>query len=297
MAIRTNGNGQLVRTPKAQAATATQQQGGIFGMLDRIKPELERVLPKHLTADRMARIALTALRTNAKLASCDPMSFAASMLNASALGLEPNTPLGLAYLIPYNGQCTLQIGYQGLMELARRSGFVASISATAVYEGDEFSFTRGTSPGVHHVPNLNSPSYGEDQAITYVYCVVHLKEIGTLPIFEVLTRKQVEQRRARGQGGPAWRTDWGAMALKTAVRNALKWCPKSGEVARAFAVEEYQERGSTYAPELMAGELQIGQVGGSFTDDGEIIDEDVAPPKSEPAATAERVREPGEDDE
>ena len=263
-------------------------------MLERIKPELERVLPKHLTADRMARIALTALRTNEKLANCDPLSFAAAMLNASALGLEPNTPLGLAYLVPYKGQCTLQIGYQGMLELARRSGLVASIHATAVYEDDEFSFTRGTSPSIHHIPNLDSPRYGEDAAITHVYCVVHLKEGGSMPIFEALTRKQVEQRRARGQGGPAWRTDWGAMALKTAVRAVFRWCPKSGEMARAIAVEESHERGTAYAPELAASAFQIGATSATITDDGEIVESFV---DEETASDEAPMREPGEDEE
>lgn len=64
-------------------------------------PEIQRALPKHMDADRIARIALTAVRTTPKLLDCDQFSFLAALMQSAQLGLELNTGLGQAYLIPY----------------------------------------------------------------------------------------------------------------------------------------------------------------------------------------------------
>src|SRR5690349_20981980 len=85
--------------------------------------EITNALTKHQNADRMIRIVLTALRTTPDLALCSDTSFMACVLQSSQLGLEVNTPLGHAYLIPRRNskagivECTLLVGYQGMIEL------------------------------------------------------------------------------------------------------------------------------------------------------------------------------------
>src|SRR5699024_11603990 len=70
-----------------------------------------------------------------------PICFLAALMNAAQLGLEPNTPLGQAYLIPYNNkgvlECQFQIGYKGLIELGYRNPLMQTIQAQAVYERSE----------------------------------------------------------------------------------------------------------------------------------------------------------------
>ena len=63
-------------------------------------------------AERFARICLTAVRNNQKLMGCTQESFAAALMTCAQLNLEPNTPQGLAYLIPYGKECQFQIGYK-----------------------------------------------------------------------------------------------------------------------------------------------------------------------------------------
>jgi len=221
-----------------QLARPTPEQN-LVGMLNKMTPELARALPKHVNPERMARIALTALRTNAKLGLCSPGSFLGSVLSAAQLGLEVNTPLGHAYLIPYKNECTLLIGYQGMMELARRSGVISTIYAYDVREGDDFNYALGLHPTVHHVPS-DDPAR-ESRPMTYVYAVAKLKD--GEPIFTVLSRAQVDKARSRsmsGSSGP-WVSDYVAMALKTAVRRLYKWLPKSAEMATAAAIDEAPE--------------------------------------------------------
>lgn len=72
--------------------------------------EIEKALPSVMTPERFTRIMTSAVSNNPKLAQCDAMSFISAMMTAAQLGLEPNTPLGQAYLIPYGKQCQFQLG-------------------------------------------------------------------------------------------------------------------------------------------------------------------------------------------
>ena len=79
------------------------------------------------------------------------MSFIAALMNAAQLGLEPNTPLGQAYLIPYKNkgilECQFQIGYKGMIDLAYRTGQVQMIQAQIVREHDFFEYQYGSQTG------------------------------------------------------------------------------------------------------------------------------------------------------
>jgi recombination protein RecT len=238
----TDARGQIVpRKPQQQLAPADQ----LAGLVMRMGPELGRALPKHVNAERMARIVLTALRMNPDLGRCSQQSFLGSVLTAAQLGLEVNTPLGHAYLIPYKGVCTLIVGYQGMIELARRSGHITNLYAYAVRAGDKFSFRYGLNRNLEHEP---SEEVGrEKQPITHVYAVARQK-VGD-PDFVVLTKAEVDARRARSasrNNGP-WVTDEEAMTLKTSVRALFKWLPKSTELQRALAVDEADDAGKQVA--------------------------------------------------
>jgi recombination protein RecT len=221
---RTNGNGG------GQGADLA-----VF-LMKELGPQIKVALPKHLDPDRMARVALTALRTVPKLAQCDRYSFAACILQAAQLGLEVCTPLGHAYLIPRKNQCTLLIGYRGMLDLARRSGQVSSLYAHTVHEGDAFSYRLGLDPTLDHVPNVDVEQ--NEKTMTFVYAVAKLRTGEHDRQFVVLSKRQVNERKARGAGGNAWSTDYLAMAKKTAVRALFTWLPSSPEMAIAAAIDE-----------------------------------------------------------
>lgn len=209
-------------------------------MLETLQNEIRRALPTHLNPDRMARIALTCFRTTPKLALCEPASVFAAVLQASQLGLEPGL-LGQCYLIPYKDQCTLQIGYQGLVDLARRSGRIVSLSAHCVYTNDRFELSYGLTERLEHTPALDGPR-GD---FRLAYAVAHLKDGGT--VVEVMTREEIERIRDRSQNVQSakrfgkqtpWDTDFGEMARKTVLRRITKFLPKSVELATAIALDE-----------------------------------------------------------
>lgn len=268
---------------------AIQKPGNdLMSMLARLKPEIERALPRHVSPDRMARVILTALRTTRNLEACSQASFLGSVMSAAQLGLEPNTPLGHAYLIPRKNKrggydCTLMLGYQGMMDIALRSGAVTSVFAHAVKEGDVFEYELGLEPKLKHIPSDRKDR--ERLPISHVYAVARVRDAE--PVFSVLTKAQVDARRNRSaasKDGP-WVTDYEAMARKTAVRALFPWVPKSVEMARALALDEGAEvgraQGLAYDPDVVAV-LQSG--GLEVETEGEEAEE------QEPARTAAQAK-------
>lgn len=287
MSVQTEQNGKIVPRNGGNKAPPTLQ-----AMLQQMGPEIARALPRHVNPDRMSRIALTALRTTPKLAQCTPESFLGCIIQAAQLGLEVNTPLGHAYLLPFEDRrnnrviCQLIIGYQGAIDLARRSGLVKAIYAFPVYKGDEFSWTLGLDPTIKHTPGQVEH---RDADLTHVYAVAKLE--GGEPIFTVLTRSEVEKyrKRSRASSNGPWVTDYEAMALKTAIRRLYRWLPKSAEMAQAAALDEAPERGQhqlgAASEEVMSlltsqGLNPAAEIAATsepvVTEDGEVLDQPAA---------------------
>lgn len=186
----------------------------IFDLVEKQKPALARALPRHLDADRLTRIIVTEVRRNPKLLQCDPQSLLGACMQAAQLGLEPG-PLGLAYLVPYWNNKTrsydiqFQLGYRGMLELARRSGQIRSIVAREVCANDTFEFEYGLDERLVHKPALAD----RGEVVAY-YGVAHLTDGGH--VVHVMSRDDIDKYRARskaGNGGP-WVTDYDAMARK-----------------------------------------------------------------------------------
>lgn len=243
----TTKDGQIV--PRDEPKQADKMSEMVRAMI----PQIQQALPKHMTGDRMARIVLTAVRINPQLGKCTPASFVGCVLACAQLGLEPNTTLGLAYLIPRMNrkvspprlECSLQLGYMGMIDLADRAG--VDCIAYAVRKGDLFDYELGLEPRMKH--KLSDAPDREQQPITHAYCV-SVSPSG-LRKFTVLSHAQIEERRKRssaGSDGP-WVSDYEPMCVKTAVRAHFKWMPKSTErtavLAQAAAIDEAPEIGAS----------------------------------------------------
>lgn len=192
-------------------------------------PQMMAALPKHVTADRMIRVALNAIRKNPKLLDCSAASLFAAITEAATYGWEIGGVLGHAYLVPFKDECQLIPGYKGLIDLCRRSGQVSTISLEAVYEGDVFTHTLGDEPKIDHFPNEADPQRTLRQ-ITHVYAVVRLRDGGIQR--SVWSRAKVEAhkeqysqawRRAEtsGKKDSFWHTAWEAAAKKTVMREMI----------------------------------------------------------------------------
>lgn len=243
----TDQSGQIVAPSAARRTLASE--------LIKMQPEIARALPKHLDSERMARIALTALRTTPKLNECTLPSFLGSVLQLAQLGLEPNTPNGHAFLIPRKIKgtmtCTTMIGYEGLLDLVYRGGKVALVYSHVVHEGDQFDYNYGLNRSLDH-----KPTAPDGAALTHVYAVAELNS--GHKAFVVLTQEQVLKRKISAQGAGSasspWNTHEEEMWKKSAVRALTKYLPRSADVATAAAFDEAPEYGKAQtkmlAPEV-----------------------------------------------
>lgn len=226
-----------------EQAMVKAQENTFPALLEKMKPEIARALPSHMRPERMLRIVLTEFRRSEKLQRCDPFSIISAVVQCAQIGLEPGL-LGQAYLVPYGRECTLVPGYQGLVDLARRTGNVSDIYANVVREQDEFQYETGLNLVLRHVPYNGDDDPGP---MKKVYAVAKFKD-GTSHA-EVMSRRDVEVIRNRSAGyknssaGP-WSTDFDEMARKTVIRRLCKQLPKSPELATALALDDAAMRGS-----------------------------------------------------
>ncbi len=287
-------------------------------MVDRF----QQAVPRHLSPERMLRVCALAIQKTPKLADCDMMTLLGGMLGLASLGLEPNTPLGHAYLIPFDKRAKVNgawqvvatevqviIGYKGYIDLARRSGSMVSIHADVVYEGDTFSFEYGSGMHLKHIPQ------GAREGRVPVWAYAHAK-LQDGEAFEVLPYAQVLKIRDGSQGyqsalrgrdhnpkgfaASPWVAHEHEMAAKTMVRRLSKMLPMSIEMANAAALDQMSETGRLDMRALATAPMReladMSGLGGinldlgehDFADMGDAVEETSGAPVHAPVPPAAR---------
>lgn len=166
------------------------------------------------------------------LSNCSPASVWLALKGVAELDLQLTPSLGEAYIVPYGPTATLIVGYKGLKEIAFRSGIVTKIESTLVYEKDEFTYQRGTDPGIRHVP----APFGQRGAITGAYTVANLTNGQVM--FEVMSKAEIDAIAEKSKSGAVWKSHYGEMARKTPLRRLAKYLPTTPLLAKALAYDE-----------------------------------------------------------
>lgn len=229
-----------IQQATAKAPSDRKQQTTLKQYVDSMKSEIQRALPSVMTPERFTRITLSALSGNPQLQQSTPQSFLAAMMTAAQLGMEPNTPLGQAYLIPYRNhgvmETQFQLGYKGLIDLAYRSGEISVIQAHTVYARDDFDYEFGLEPKLTHRPYMGADK-GDPVAF---YGMFKTKDGGFG--FEVMSVDDVRAHARRyskaydSETSP-WRTSFEEMAKKTVLKRVLKYAPLKSDFARQLAAD------------------------------------------------------------
>ena len=232
-------NGQMQAQQQAQAPTIQSQ-------IQAMEKQFQMAMPRGLEAAQLVRDALTVVRQTPKLAECEPNSLIGSLMTAAQLGLRPGVgALGHCYILPfYNGrtrrmEAQFILGYQGMLELANRSGDIEYVTAQKVCANDEFR--QDPISGKHqHLP----PVTGSRGEVMGYYCVFFRKgsERGQMVY---MTKEDMEDHRDKfatakknGQVFGPWKDHFDAMALKTVVRQNFKFMPKSTMIENALVADE-----------------------------------------------------------
>ena len=232
----------------------TQQGFTLPALLNNYQGKIAAALPKHMTPERMIRVALTTFYRTPELWVVDPLTVAGAIVQASELGLEPNGILGHAYLVPFYNktarrkECQLLVGYKGFIDLARRSGRVLTVNAHIVHSQDFFDCELGTEEYVKHRPLLMKKGRNgewimvppeERGPMVLTYAAAKLKDEGSH--LEVMSIGQVEEIRQNDSGAPnspAWTNHYGWMVRKTVLRQLCKLLPLSVEMHAAVGLED-----------------------------------------------------------
>jgi recombination protein RecT len=247
--MKTDGSDQNNKsTPKDEERKTLQKQ------VEAMASQFQHALPNKIGVERMMRIVMTAILNNPKLAQCEPNSFFGAVLQALQLGLEVNTPLGQAYLIPRwdknawgkdkgGYKCNFQMGYRGLIELCYRYGKYRRIQAEIVYEGDTFDYEYGTNQHLQHIPQ------GKSEKPICVWALYEMDNGGGN--FVVWTwEKIIKHAETFSESYDDEKQKWNfsawssneesrdSMAKKTMVDRVLKYAPKSAELIQASYVDE-----------------------------------------------------------
>lgn len=247
-------NGQQQRPNGQSRAIVTGPQArlnNIKSLFEKSKGSIAAVLPKHLTPERLIKIATSAASRTPDLLDCTPESLLLSVVQAGTLGLEPNTPLHHCSLVAVKNnknnrmEANLWIEYRGFCQLAYQSGLVSDIYAETVYENDEFDFEYGTNKWIRHKFDVRK---SRGLSIAY-YSVVKFSNGGN--DFKVLSKPDVEAIRsdAPGKNTPAWLKHFDRMGEKSAIRRVLRTAPmsqdKDAALARAIEHDARTERGAS----------------------------------------------------
>ncbi len=232
-----------------QELTVVEKRKTIIDLLGKIEPRMKKLIAPHLTPARMLRLAIGAFETTPKLLDCTPTSLLRCVMQASLLGLEINSPLQQAYLVPFFNkgrmECVLIPDYRGLMDLARASEKVESLYAEIVYEKDSFIYQLGSNPFLEHTKTLDAKP-GDPKA---VYAIAFLSG-AQHAVFEVIPYRDIIALRdriaAKNKGADSpWKTDEAAMARKTAIKRLCKWLPRDPKLGRATTLDNRFEQGES----------------------------------------------------
>lgn len=236
-------NGGLLKQQNSKEVKELTPQQKMSGMLTKMLPEIKKAVGKTMTPERFSRIALSLFNGNPAFWEATPTSFLSALMQSAQCGLEPNTVLGEAYVIPYKNnrsnitEVNFQVGYKGILKMALNTGEYEAIYAHEVRDGDEFSYEYGL-----HKDLIHKPSDKPSTKVTHYYAVYKLKNGGF--DFVVWSHDRIDQHarefsknytyKGKVNENSVWYKNFDSMAKKTVLLDVLKYAPKSVEMAKAI---------------------------------------------------------------
>lgn len=218
----------------------------IRGQMAKLSKYMGNFLPDQGWERKLMDLGFLLVRRTPLIQQCTEPSFYAALLQAAKFALQPDVR-GQCWFIPRKTgpkneygekayEVSFQIGYQGLLELARRSGAIGKVEARVVRAKDQFDYEFGTTPYIKHKPARG----GDVGKLTAVYAIGWLAN--GLNQFVVLEEADVLRYKNMAQGldkaSSPWKTWEPEMWQKTALARLCRFLPASIELAEAAAMSE-----------------------------------------------------------
>jgi len=192
------------------------------GSMEKMRPEISKALPEHVTPERFERVTLTAIQRQPDLLGTDQRSLFGAVTQCASDGLVPDGRE--AALVKFKDSATYMPMVAGLLKLARQSGEIATLTGKVVYEADDFEYWIDDE-GEHlkHSPELIEEP-GKPRA---VYAMARTDDGATYVEVMRLTEVEKVRKASRSPEKGPWKDWWDQMAIKTAIRRLFKRLPRS----------------------------------------------------------------------
>ena len=185
-----------------------------------IKRRFEELLDS--SAPSFMSSILTIVRGNSKLQECSPTSILSAAGIAAALKLPINPSLGFAFIVPYKGQASFQLGTKGFVQLAMRSGQYRTLNSSAVREGQiaDIDFVTGE---IIRGEKISDEIVGY---VAYMELINGFKKSMYMTLEEMQAHAQKYSQSyaydlRSGRKSSVWTTNFDAMAKKTVLKKLL----------------------------------------------------------------------------
>lgn len=262
----------------ANEVVTTQQPQTIQQLMNSgaVMKKLNDVLGSEKKASSFVSSVISVTNGNSMLRNANPMTILCSAMVAATLDLPVVPTLGMAYIVPYKGQCQFQLGYKGLIELAERSGQFKNIIDEVVYEGQLIKKNKFT--GEYE---FDEDAKTSDKVIGYM---ARMDLINGFSKTIYWTKDEVENHARRfsqafrgGKSSP-WQSDFDAMARKTVLKALFaKYAPKSVAIQQAIKFDQAVVKPNE---NLTDDDLQIDSYDVDYVDNEnaqEVVAEEVEP--------------------
>lgn len=166
------------------------------------------------------------------LAQRNPIALKFAVLGVASLDLTLDPIRKEAYLVPRDGQISLDVGYMGLLKLAKSEGIIEWCQQTIVRENDLFEWINGWTQPIHKETNPFSEKL-RGKPIG-VYCAysngrqILFQKMSIEEVYEIRDRSD-SYKNTKARPYSPWVKSEGEMIKKTMVRRASKEWQSSGE--------------------------------------------------------------------
>lgn len=226
MATNTSIKNQLAN--RTNTSTSAQPTGfkGIVNS-DSVKQRFDEVLKDK--APQFLSSMINMYSGDTYLQKCEPMSIISSCMVAATLDLPVDKNLGYAWVVPYGGKASFQLGYKGYIQLALRTGQYKAINVVEIHEGELIEWNPLTEE-----LQIDFTEKKSDAIIGYAG---YFKLVNGFEKTVYWSKEQIENHRKKfSKSDFGWKKDFDAMAKKTVLRNMLsKWGILSIEMQKAYS--------------------------------------------------------------
>lgn len=192
------------------------------GAMERMRPEISKALPSHVSVERFERVTQTAIQRQPDLLETDRRSLFGAVVQCASDGLIPDGRE--AALVKFKSQAAYMPMVSGLLKLSRQSGEITTLTGHVVYAADKFDYwIDDEGEHIEHRPEL----IGEPGDVVGVYAMARTAQGETYVEWMRVSDVEKVRKSSRAANGGPWKDWWDQMAIKTAIRRLFKRLPKS----------------------------------------------------------------------